>query len=115
MADRCIFCRIVAGEFNTEFVAENEHAVAFNDLSPAAPVHVLVVPRIHISGLGELSDADTHLATACLELANEVARKTGVVESGYRVLTNHGSDAGQTVLHLHFHVLGGKRLHEPLA
>jgi histidine triad (HIT) family protein len=110
----CIFCRIARGEFNTELVAENPHAVAFRDLHPQAPVHILVVTRRHLSGLHALEPTDAELAASLLSLANEVARKEGLL-GGYRVLTNDGPDAGQSVPHLHFHVLGGKKLHEPLA
>ncbi len=110
----CIFCRIARGELGTEFVAESEHAVAFRDLHPQAPTHVLVVPRHHLAGLRDLGVEDAGLAGELLGLATEVARREGIVDGGYRVLTNDGPDAGQTVFHLHFHVLGGRRLHEPL-
>jgi histidine triad (HIT) family protein len=105
----CIFCRIVRGEFGTTFVAESENAVAFRDVDPKAPTHVLVVPRRHLRSLQELENQDG-LAAELLSMAAGVARSEGIVESGYRVLTNDGPDAGQTVFHLHFHVLGGKRL-----
>lgn len=113
MTDSCVFCKIVQGEFGTEFVAESERAVAFNDISPMAPTHVLIVPRDHISGLHDLDDPD--LAGELLSLARDVAQKTGVAESGYRVVTNDGTEAGQTVFHLHFHVLGGRKLSTGLA
>ncbi|MGH2534031.1 MAG: histidine triad nucleotide-binding protein [Thermomicrobiales bacterium] len=111
----CIFCRIANGELGTEFVAESEHAVAFRDLSPQAPTHVLVVPRRHYGGLRDIYAADPSLGGHLLALAAKVAASEGLFASGYRVLTNDGSDAGQTVHHLHFHVLGGKRLREGLA
>jgi histidine triad (HIT) family protein len=106
----CIFCRIARGELGTAFVAENEHAVAFRDLEPKAPTHVLVVPRQHIGALQDLSVEDTPIALDMLLLASEVARREGIASSGYRVLTNDGRDAGQTVTHLHFHVMGGHPL-----
>jgi histidine triad (HIT) family protein len=109
-ADNCIFCKIARGEFGTSFVAESDLSVAFRDLDPKAPTHVLVVPRRHIRSLQELGRADAELAADLLSLASEVARREGIVESGYRVLNNNGPDAGQTVLHLHFHVLGGHLL-----
>jgi histidine triad (HIT) family protein len=117
MADRneCIFCRIADGAFGTEFVAENEHAVAFRDIQPQAPSHVLVVPRRHVSGLRDLEPEDGDMTVGVLQLAREVARREGLLEGGYRVITNDGPDAGQTVFHLHFHVLGGRKLNEPLA
>jgi histidine triad (HIT) family protein len=106
----CIFCRIARGELGTEFVAENRSAVAFRDIQPHAPTHVLVVPRTHLDSLKHLGTADDGLAGELLALAAEVAHREGIADSGYRVLINTGSDAGQTVLHLHLHVLGGKRL-----
>lgn len=109
-ASTCIFCRIVQGEFGTTFVAESEHGVAFRDLDPKAPVHVLVVPKSHVPALGGLSPDDQMLAGDLLALCTEVARTEGILESGYRVLTNDGPDAGQTVFHLHFHVMGGHPL-----
>jgi histidine triad (HIT) family protein len=106
----CIFCRIVRGEFGTAFVAESDTAVAIRDIQPQAPTHVLVVPRRHLRSLDEVKSEDRQLAGDLLALAAQVARQEGIVESGYRVLTNNGPDAGQTVFHLHFHVLGGRRL-----
>lgn len=118
MADassNCIFCRIARGEIGTEFVAESEHAVAFRDLSPQAPTHVLVVPREHIPDLHHVSSEQQGLVGELLLLAVEVARREGLLDGGYRVLTNDGAHAGQTVPHLHFHVLGGRMLREGLA
>lgn len=110
MPDDCIFCRIVHGELGTEFVAESEHNVAFRDLSPQAPVHVLVVSRKHLSALREAGPDDQVITGDALALAARVARDSGLHDGGYRVITNDGPDAGQTVHHLHFHVLGGKKL-----
>ena len=110
----CIFCRIAGGELGTEFVAENEHAVAFRDLHPQAPTHVLIVPRRHVAGLRDLGPEDTAMVADVLSLAVGVARREGLMERGYRVLTNDGPDAGQAVFHLHFHVLGGRPLREGL-
>lgn len=112
--DDCIFCRIVRGELGTEFLAETERAVAFRDLSPQAPTHVLVVPRRHVAALRDLGPADADLAGHLLLVAADVARREGLETGGYRVLTNDGPDAGQTVLHLHLHLLGGKLLSVPL-
>lgn len=109
-AETCIFCRIVRGDFGTEFLAERKTAVAFRDIDPKAPTHVLVVPRRHLESLLELEDSDAGLAVDLLALANEVARREGIAESGFRVLTNIGEHSGQTVSHLHFHVMGGHRL-----
>lgn len=110
----CIFCRIAGGGTGTPLVAESEHAVAFRDLHPQAPTHVLVVPRRHLAALREVEAGDAVLVADALGLAVEVARREGILDGGYRVLTNDGADAGQTVPHLHFHVLGGRPLHVPL-
>lgn len=108
--DSCIFCRIVRGEAPTELIAESEHAIAFNDRSPVMPVHVLVIPRRHIDRLHEASSSDAAVLVDCLMLARQVAELTGIAESGYRVATNNGGDAGQVVHHLHFHVVGGGKM-----
>lgn len=112
--DDCIFCKIAGGAAGAAFVAENAHAVAFRDLHPQAPVHVLVVPRRHVPSLRHLPAEDAETAAGLLALANEVAATEGLLAGGYRVVINDGPDAGQTVHHLHLHVLGGRRLHEPM-
>jgi histidine triad (HIT) family protein len=106
--DNCIFCKIARGDFETEFVAENERCVAFRDINPHAPVHVLVVPRDHIASVTELRDRE--ISADLLFLCADVARKFDVADSGFRVMTNTGPDAGQSVDHLHMHVVGGKKL-----
>jgi histidine triad (HIT) family protein len=108
MSDDCVFCKIIQGDFGTEFIAESENAVAFRDISPAAPTHILVAPRRHIIALRDLDDSA--LASELLELVRNVAKAEGLFDSGYRVVTNDGAQAGQSVWHLHFHVLGGKRM-----
>lgn len=113
-ATDCVFCQIARGEIGTEFVAETANAVAFRDLSPHAPTHVLIIPRRHIPSLRDLQPEDAELAGDLLLLAADVAKAKGLEAGGYRVLTNDGADAGQTVAHLHFHLLGGKPLHVPL-
>jgi histidine triad (HIT) family protein len=111
MAEGCIFCRIAAGEIPSARVAENARAVAFRDLHPQAPVHVLVVPRRHVASLAEAADGEE--LGALLLLAQEVARREGIADTGYRVVTNVGADGGQTVPHLHLHVLGGRGMQWP--
>ena len=108
MGEDCIFCKIMRGDFNTEFVAESARAVAFNDINPAAPTHILVVPKQHLTALRDLDDLT--LGAELLGLVREVAKNNGLHDSGYRVITNDGSEAGQSVGHLHFHVLGGRKL-----
>lgn len=110
MTDECIFCRIVRGEMGTPFLAESEHNVAFRDLSPQAPVHFLVTPKRHFQSLREVGPHDADIVADALLLASRVAAQEGLYAGGYRVITNDGPDAGQTVPHLHFHVLGGGKL-----
>ena len=106
----CVFCRIVRGDFGTEFVVESETAVAFRDLHPQAPTHVLVVPRRHVASLRDLGTTDAALAGDLILLANQVAAQAGLLDGGYRLIVNDGPDAGQTVFHVHLHVLGGRPL-----
>ncbi len=108
--EACIFCRIAAGEFGTTFLYESDNVVAFDDLAPQANTHVLVVPRRHISGIAEVGPTDAELLAELVTAANGIARQRGLDESGYRLLTNNGPDAGQTVMHLHLHLLGGNEL-----
>jgi histidine triad (HIT) family protein len=106
----CIFCKIADGSLATEFVVETEEVVAFRDIAPQAPTHVLIVPRRHIADLAALSRDDDALLGAMVDVARRVAMREGINESGFRLLTNVGPDAGQTVLHLHWHLLGGAPL-----
>jgi len=106
----CLFCRIVRGELGTEFVAESEHNVAFRDLQPQAPVHLLIVPRRHFGSLREVGADDGAVTADALALATRLAAEQVLYAGGYRVITNDGPDAGQTISHLHFHVLGGATL-----
>ncbi len=111
MTDRCVFCRIAAGLIPSTFVASNAYGVAFRDLNPQAPSHLLVIPRRHVASLAEATDAAE--LGALMLLASEVARVEGLADSGYRVVVNTGNDGGQTVHHLHLHVLGGRAMHWP--
>ena len=108
----CLFCRIVAGEVPATLVAEDERTIAFRDISPQAPTHVLVVPREHHADLAACADTDPGLLADVLRAAVAVARAEGL-DGGYRVLTNTGADGGQSVHHLHLHVLGGRGLGWP--
>jgi len=110
MAEDCIFCRIAAGEISAEFVNEDEHFVAFPDLHPQAPVHLLVIPRTHVASLDEAEALDPAASAGALAFIAATARAAGVAKGGYRVVANTGPDAGQEVGHLHWHVIGGKRL-----
>ena len=113
VSDDCLFCRIIRGEIPADVVAEGESWMAFRDIQPQAPVHVLVIPRRHVESVGSLGVEDGGLAGELMLAAAEVARIEGVSESGYRAVTNVGERAGQSVFHLHMHVLGGRRMRWP--
>jgi histidine triad (HIT) family protein len=110
MADACLFCRIVAGEVPSQRVYEDDDLVVIRDIAPKAPVHLLVVPRAHIVSLAHTTAEQAPLLGRCLVVAAQVARQEGVAESGYRLIANSGPDSGMEVPHLHFHILGGRRL-----
>ena len=113
MAD-CLFCRIVAGEIPAQVVKRSEDAVAFRDIDPRAPAHVLVIPARHLPAVRDArGPGDEALLGRVLRFAADVASELGLDEGGYRVVTNTGRDAGQSVDHLHFHVLGGRKLTWP--
>src|SRR5512139_862561 len=107
--DDCIFCKIANGEIPVPFVYEDERVVAFDDASPQAPVHTLVVPRAHVVNFGD-DGATPELLAAVFSALDEVASRKGVADSGYRVIVNNGADANQTVQHLHVHVMGGREM-----
>lgn len=109
----CIFCRIAAGEIPAKVVYQDEHVVAFRDIDPQAPVHVLVVPRLHVPSLELAVDADCELLGHLLLGARAAARGEGCAGSGYRAVLNVGADGGQLVPHVHVHVLGGRGLGWP--
>lgn len=111
MTDSCLFCRIVRREIPATIVWEDEHSLAFRDVDPRAPTHVLVIPKVHVASLNEADDAATigRLALA----AAEIARTEGVADRGYRTVINSGGESGQTVFHVHLHLLGGRKLAWP--
>lgn len=109
----CLFCKIVAKEIPATIVAANDHALAFRALRPVAPTHVLVIPKKHVSSVAEATDADGTLLGQLVLLARDVAKKEGLDASGYRVVVNNGENAGQSVFHVHLHVLGGRALSWP--
>jgi histidine triad (HIT) family protein len=111
--DDCLFCRIVAGEVPSETVAANDTVFAFRDIQPAAPVHVLVVPRRHITDARAVTAADGDLLAAMVAMARQVAEQEQIAERGYRLVFNVGDDALNSVPHLHLHVLGGRRMGWP--
>ena len=109
----CLFCRIAGGDIPATLVHEDEHLVAFRDIDPQAPLHVLVIPREHVGSLDEADDGHREILGSMLLLARDLARAEGVAESGYRTVLNVGSNGGQSVFHVHLHVLGGRRLRWP--
>lgn len=113
MAGGCLFCRIIARELPSRIVHEDERLLAFEDLNPQAPVHVLVVPKRHISTLNDLTPADDGLVGEIVRRGMLIARERGVADAGYRTVFNCNRGAGQSVFHVHLHVLGGRRLTWP--
>ena len=105
----CLFCKIIAGDIPSNKVYEDETVYAFRDIAPQAPTHILVIPKAHISGMSEVTAENAALAGHCLAVAAQVAKAEGL-EGGYRIVSNCGDDADQTVHHLHFHILGGRKL-----
>lgn len=113
MAEDCLFCKIASGEVSSETVYETDKVLAFRDINPQAPTHVLVIPRRHVTSAAELGAEHADELAAIFEACNAVARQEGVDASGYRIVTNVGRNAGQSVFHLHFHVLGGRPMTWP--
>jgi histidine triad (HIT) family protein len=107
--ENCLFCKIAAGEISSSIVYQDEHVVAFRDIDPKAPQHILIIPRRHIPSMDDLASEDAPLLTHIFVTAKHVAHQSGL-EQGYRFLTNVGSDGQQSVSHLHFHLLGGRKL-----
>lgn len=106
----CIFCKIASGEIPSELIYEDEDVVVFPDINPLTPVHLLVIPRKHVSSLAEMADDETPLIGKMVKVANKVAKEQGISENGYRLTINSGADAGQVVFHLHMHLMGGRHL-----
>jgi histidine triad (HIT) family protein len=112
MAD-CIFCKIAAGEVPANKVHEDDRLVAFRDISPQAPTHLVLIPRKHVASLNELSEADDSIVGHLVRVAGDLARRERIAERGYRLVANCGPEAGQSVDHVHFHLLGGRSLRWP--
>lgn len=109
----CLFCRIVSGDLDAEVVFESDRVTAFRDVNPQAPVHVLVVPKEHVATLNDLRPEHRELLSDLMLAATRIARDQGVHESGYRLVVNCQEGAGQSVFHLHLHLLGGRRMNWP--
>jgi histidine triad (HIT) family protein len=106
--DQCLFCRIAAGTIPAKTVLEDADVVAFHDINPQAPTHVLVIPRKHIAALDDLTEADAATIGTTIVRASQIARELGLAQDGYRIVINNGEGAGQTVFHIHLHILGGR-------
>ncbi|MCQ2480929.1 MAG: histidine triad nucleotide-binding protein [Clostridia bacterium] len=103
----CLFCKIIAGEIPSSKVYEDDMVYAFNDIDPQAPVHILIIPKEHIASVNEVNESNSAVVAHIFEVAAKLAKEKGL-EDGYRIVTNIGDDAGQTVKHLHFHMMGGR-------
>ncbi|HIS25277.1 MAG TPA: histidine triad nucleotide-binding protein [Candidatus Faeciplasma gallinarum] len=109
----CLFCKIVSGDVPSKKVYEDEYVYAFEDINPVAPVHILFIPKEHISGVSEITPANSEVISKIFEAIAKVTAEKGLDKNGFRVVSNCGADAGQTVFHLHFHVIGGTKLNWP--
>ena len=113
MAANCLFCKMVSGEIKPNLVYDDADVMAFNDINPQAPLHALVIPKRHIATLNDTTAADAALLGKLMHIATRIAREAGVAEGGYRTVMNCNADAGQSVFHIHLHVLGGRSMRWP--
>ena len=111
----CLFCKIIKGEISANKVYEDEEILAFHDIKPAAPIHILVIPKKHITSLAHMEKEDEAIIGKIYGVINKIAEDKGFKEDGYRVVVNCGKNAGQTVMHLHFHILAGRQFGEKIA
>ena len=109
----CLFCKIIKGEIPSNKVYEDELVFAFRDIEPQAPVHILIIPKEHIASANDLNDENSAIVGHIFSVAAKIAKSEGIAEGGYRIVNNCGADGGQTVGHLHFHMLGGRSLQWP--
>lgn len=109
----CLFCGIVAEKIKANVVFKNDYVVVFKDINPKAPVHLLIIPRKHIAGVLDIEPADHALVGQIFQVASHLAREQGIAESGFRVVVNSGANAGQSVFHLHYHLIGGRLMSWP--
>lgn len=114
MNEDCIFCKIVAGEMPSESLYQDEQVMAFKDIHPVAPVHILIIPKKHIASMNELADGDAQLVGQMFKVTRDLANQQGIADSGYRLILNTGPDGGQVVYHLHLHLIGGQRMRHPM-
>lgn len=109
----CLFCKILAGDIPADIIFESEHAIAFRDINPQAPTHVLIIPRQHVATINDLTAGDEQIVGNLFLVAKQIARQEGIADPGYRVTMNCNAAAGQTVFHLHLHLLGGRDMNWP--
>ena len=109
----CLFCKILAGDIPADIIFESDHALAFRDINPQAPTHVLIIPREHIATINELDAGDEAVVGNLFVVAKQIAKQEGIANDGYRVVMNCNAAAGQTVFHLHLHLLGGRQMSWP--
>ena len=110
----CLFCKIIKGDIPSEKVYEDDEILAFKDINPAAPIHILVIPKNHISSLAHMKPGDEEIISKIYCVINKIAEDMDIKQEGYRVIVNCGENGGQEVMHLHFHLLGGKKLGEKI-
>jgi histidine triad (HIT) family protein len=114
MTNSCVFCKIVSNEVKAEFVYRDDQVIAFRDIHPVAPTHLLIVPNKHIESVSALEEEDEALMGHLFSVARKLAEEAGISKGGYRLITNTGADGGQTVFHLHVHLIGGQRMRYPM-
>ena len=114
MSANCLFCKIVSGEIPGTIVYKDDHATAFRDINPVAPTHILIVPNSHIDSVNALEAGDEPLMGHLIRMAGQLAKNEGIEQTGYRIITNTGPDAGQTVFHIHVHLIGGQPMNHPM-
>jgi histidine triad (HIT) family protein len=114
MTDSCHFCKIVAEEAKATIVYRDEQVTAFRDIHPVAPTHILIVPNKHIESVNALEPEDEPLMGHLFSIARQLAKEAGISQTGYRLITNTGADGGQSLYHLHFHLIGGQRMRHPM-
>ena len=114
MSEDCLFCKIVSGEIKGTIVFRDDQSTAFRDINPAGPTHILVVPNRHIASVNTLENDDEPLMGHLIRVAGQLAKSEGIDQTGYRIITNTGPDAGQTIFHIHVHLIGGQRMKHPM-
>jgi histidine triad (HIT) family protein len=114
MTDACVFCKIVSGEVKAEIVFRDDQVTAFRDMHPVAPIHILIVPNQHIESVGTLETAEEQLMGHLFTVARKLAEEEEISKGGFRLITNTGTNGGQTVFHLHVHLIGGQRMRYPM-